>query len=185
MVLRRALSGVRHLRTVTTVEDRVSDPEPLGLDGLDKLERRGVLAGPMALVRTRLAGRAAFPLRPGGPPMSAADRAAGLSTIATVAGYAGVLGAVALLPSPLRVVLVGAFALLGPGALALSWYPRLPLNAVVALVPAVSLAVGVLVVSGLLLLGFYAPTPVLLAMAGGTAAGGLLRRSFLTKATVT
>ncbi|MET0898799.1 MAG: glycosyltransferase [Mycobacterium sp.] len=181
MVLRRALSGVSHLRTVTTVADRESDPEPLGLDGLDKLERRGVLAGPMALVRTRLAGRAAFPLRPGGPPRTAAERAAGLSTIASAAGYAGVLGAVALLPSPARVVLVGAFVLLGPGALVLSWYPRLPMNAVVALVPTVGLAVSVLVVSGLLLLGFYAPTPVLLVMAGLTAAGGLLRRSMLAR----
>ncbi|CAN5472769.1 hypothetical protein BH11ACT6_BH11ACT6_42290 [soil metagenome] len=183
MVLRRALSGVRHLRSVTTVADRESDPEPLGFDGFDKLERRGVLAGPMALVRTRMAGRAAFPLRPGGPPMTPAALAAGLTTTATVAGFAGLLSAIEILPSPVRVALLGAFVLLGPGSLALSWFAHLPLNAVVALVPVVGLAVSVLVVSGLLLLGFYAPTPVLLGLAGITTAGGLLRRSMRARST--
>jgi GT2 family glycosyltransferase len=181
MVLRRAFSGVRHLRSVTTVADRESDHEPLGFDGFDKLERRGVLAGPMALVRTRLAGRAAFPLRPGGPPTPPAAVAAGLSTIATFAGYAGILGALGILPSPLRVLLIGVFVLLGPGSLAMSWFAGLPRSAVVALVPAAGLAIGALVVSGLLLLGIYAPTAVLLVLAGCTVAGGLLRRSMLSR----
>ncbi|CAN5342407.1 hypothetical protein BH11ACT7_BH11ACT7_16240 [soil metagenome] len=177
MVVRRALSGVRHLRRVTTVADRETDPAPLGFDGFDKLERRGVLAGPMALLRTRLAGREAFPLRPGGPPMTAAALAGGLCTTAIFAGLAGLLTAIEAVPSPVRVVLLGVFVLLGPGSLALSWFANLPRNAVLALVPAVGLAITILAVSGLLLLGFYAPTAILLALAGITAAGGLLRRA--------
>ena len=179
MVLRRALSGTRHLRRVTTVADRDSDPAPLGLDGLDTLERRGVLSGPLGLLRSRLAGRRAFPLRPGGGSAAAAAVAAGLATIAAVAGGAGLLGAIPALPTPVRVLLVGGFMLLGPGSLVMTWYTRLPGNAVAALVPAVSLAVGILMTSGLLLFGVYGPTAVLLVMAGVTAAGGLLRRAKL------
>jgi GT2 family glycosyltransferase len=182
MVLRRALSGVRHLRRVTTVEERESDPVPLGFDGLDKVERRAVLAGPVALLRSRLAGRSAFPMRPGGPPMTASARAAGLSTIAAIAGCAGLLGAIEALPTPVRVLLIGGFILLGPGSLALSWYPTLPVNAVAALVPAVGLAVGILATTGLMLLGFYGPWVVLLGLAGCTAAGAVARRAVLARA---
>jgi GT2 family glycosyltransferase len=181
MVLRRALRGVRHLRTVTTVEERETDRAPLNLDGLDKLERRGVLAGPMGLLRSRLAGRPAFPMRPGGPPITPAALAAGLATTAAVTGCAGLLGSISALPTPLRVLFIGGFVLLGPGSLVMSWYSTLPRSAVVALVPALGLAVGVLGTSGLLLLGFYGPTAVLLVMAGVTALGGMARRIVLGK----
>ncbi|WP_319453688.1 MULTISPECIES: glycosyltransferase family 2 protein [unclassified Mycobacterium] len=60
MVASRGAAGVAHLRRITVVED--PGASPLELNGLTKLERRGVLAGPRALLRSRMDGRKASPL---------------------------------------------------------------------------------------------------------------------------
>lgn len=63
MVLRRVLPGLWHLNDVTEVRTsdiEVGQPE---LAGLHRLELRGVLGGPAALLRSRLAGRKGRPLR--------------------------------------------------------------------------------------------------------------------------
>lgn len=63
MVLRRVLPGLWHLRNVTEVRTSdITDEQP-ELASLHRLERRGVVEGPLALLRSRLAGRKARPLR--------------------------------------------------------------------------------------------------------------------------
>ncbi|MCV7152502.1 glycosyltransferase [Mycolicibacterium pyrenivorans] len=61
MVVRRGGAGIVHLRSITVVDDPTV--APTDLKGLSRLERRGVLAGPRALLRSRIDGRAATPLR--------------------------------------------------------------------------------------------------------------------------
>lgn len=65
LVVRRGLAGVAHLRSVTAVEAPATTPAttPVDTERLTRLERRGVLAGPWALLRSRLGGRRATPLR--------------------------------------------------------------------------------------------------------------------------
>lgn len=104
-----------------------------------------------------------------------APRAAQLSLAAVVFGLAGTLGAVRELPTDLLAVLVGLFVLVAPGALALSWYPGLPLFALAALLPAVSIAISLVAVTALLLLNVYSPALTLVALSSLTAAGGLAR----------
>jgi GT2 family glycosyltransferase len=60
MVTRRAASGLRHLRSIN--EMPMTEQERALLGTLGSLERRGVLAGPAALARARLAGGRARPL---------------------------------------------------------------------------------------------------------------------------
>ncbi|WP_161600612.1 glycosyltransferase [Mycolicibacterium hodleri] len=60
LVARRGIAGLAHLRRITVVENSGAMPDTL--EGLTKLERRGVLAGPRALLRSRLDGRSATPL---------------------------------------------------------------------------------------------------------------------------
>lgn len=197
LVLRRVRTGIRHLRGVTVVErdhdTRLPDPE---LDGLHRRELKGVLDGPAALLRSRLAGRRAAPLKVpsamgiralsargarmwGDPGYS--RNSARLAAAAVVLGLIGMLGAVQTLPSVLLALAVAAFMLAGPGSLLLSWYTQLPASAVAALVPAVSVAVCILVVAGLLLLGVYSPILVLLGMTSATVIGGVLRCGYLAR----
>lgn len=201
LLLRRLWTGIRHLRGVTVVElvvEREDDtlPSDPALDGLHRRELKGVLDGPSALLRSRLAGRRAAPLKvpstrgfralsvrgermwgdPGYP-----GNAARLAAIAVVLGLIGTLGAVRVLPSVVLATAVAAFMLAGPGSLLLSWYAHLPRSAVAALIPAVSVAMCILVVAGLLMSGVYSPVPVLLGMTSATVVGGLLRCGYLAR----
>ncbi len=99
-----------------------------------------------------------------------------LALLAIGAAIAGFLGAVPVLPGAVLLILIGAFVLIGPGSLILSWFGDLPTEVLCALVPVVGIAVSILIVSGLLLFGVYAPLPILLAMAVATLVGGLIRR---------
>jgi hypothetical protein len=107
--------------------------------------------------------------------------AARLSITAVAFGLMGALGAVRILPSVLLALVVAAFMLAGPGSLLLSWYTHLPAYAVAALVPAVSIAVCILVVAGLLMLGIYSPVGVLLGLTSATVVCGLLRCRYLAQ----
>lgn len=177
MVISRSLKGIRHLRAVTVVDSDYRDHSDAALGGLNRRELNGVLHGPWSLLRGRMSGRMATPLR--GPATLGEPRyrlrAAGLSTTAVVIGVIGVLGAAQTLPRPLQALVIGAFVLAGPGSLLLSWYTQLPSYALVALVPVVSLAVCLLTVATLLMLGVYSPGWVLTGLATATALGGLLR----------
>jgi GT2 family glycosyltransferase/O-antigen/teichoic acid export membrane protein len=186
MVIRRLHTGIRHLRGVTVVEQNIDvhpDPE---LDSLYRRELKGVLRGPGALLRGRVSGRRAAPLKSvADSPLTDADparrdtfqpvRAVQFAFAATVLGLVGALGAVQMLPSALLALVVAAFLLAAPGCLALSWYTHLPAYALAALVPVVSLAICVLAVSVLLMFGVYSPVWVLLGLTCTTAVGGLLR----------
>jgi hypothetical protein len=107
--------------------------------------------------------------------------AARLSITAVALGLMGALGAVRILPSVLLALVVAAFMLAGPGSLLLSWYAHLPAYIVAALLPAVSLAVCMLVVSGLLMFGIYSPVVVLLGLTSATVVCGLLRCRYLAQ----
>lgn len=61
MMLRRALPGLRHARTITKVELQGAQL-PLDFAGLSKLELNGILAGPRLLLRARRAGARGRPL---------------------------------------------------------------------------------------------------------------------------
>jgi hypothetical protein len=103
-----------------------------------------------------------------------------LALLAIGGAGAGLLGAVPVLPNAVLLIAIGAFVLIGPGSLLLTWYGDLPTDVLCALVPVIGIAVSILVVSGLLLLGVYAPLPILLGMAATTLVGGLIRRRRLT-----
>ena len=105
----------------------------------------------------------------------AGDPAVRLSTLAVGGGVAGFVGAIGVLPSAVLLLAIGAFVLVGPGSLLLSWFSGLPTTVAVGLVPVAGLALCILVVSGLLLCGVYAPLPILLGMAAVTVSGGLIR----------
>jgi GT2 family glycosyltransferase len=196
MVLRRVRPAIRHLRGVTVVDQSDTVANDPRLIQLDRRELHGVRTGPVALAHARITGRKAKPLKapsvklfrafnfrrdqmwgdPGNSIM-----AGRLALAAVVLGLIGPLGAVRELPTFLRLILVGAFLLAGPGSLVLSWYTRLPVAVAATLVPAVSIAVCLLVVTGLIMLRFYNPQVVLLGLAGITVVGGLLRCGYLTR----
>jgi hypothetical protein len=67
MVLVRAWAGLRHLRSVNDIPMQQEFETVLG--SLGAVERRGVLTGPVALLRARLQGRAARPMRGMGRPV--------------------------------------------------------------------------------------------------------------------
>jgi hypothetical protein len=102
-----------------------------------------------------------------------------LSLAAVVVGLIGALGAISVLPTVALAIAVGAFLLAGPGSLALSWYTRMPASVLFPLIPAVSIAICLIVVSGLLMLGFYDPVVVLLGLAALTVVGGLAHCGYL------
>lgn len=92
---------------------------------------------------------------------------------AATGGVAGLLAAIGALPPGARAVLLLAFVAIGPGCALLQYWNRdLPAVAQRALVPVLGLAVVVLVVSGTLLLGHWAPRLVLVGLAAGTVALG-------------
>jgi hypothetical protein len=103
-----------------------------------------------------------------------------LSLTATALGLIGSVGAIPNLPTPVLGIAVAAFVFAGPGCLALSWYTSISPEVLLPLIPIVSLAVCILVVAGLLMLGFYSPAVVLLGMTGVTAVAGLVRCSYLS-----
>lgn len=200
MALRRVGPGLRHLRSVTAVEQPdAADGEP-ELDGLDRRELRGVLAGPAALLRARVIGRSSAPLKPASNRMVRAFQfrrgqnwgdtgnniAAGrLAVAGGVIGVFGSLGAIGALPSLVRVLLVGALVLAGPGCLALSWYAdKIPTPAMAALVPALSLAFTLLTVTLPLMAGFFDPRVLLLALGAGCVVGAVLRCGHLARRAV-
>lgn len=195
MVLRRAFPAVGHLRRVMIVDQRGSataDPE---MEALYGRELRGVLSGPTALARSRLAARRGKPLKPPSKVMKRFDFrgnddwessrnsvSAGRFAIAAIAlGLVGAVGLIQTLPTPVLAITVGGFMLAGPGTLALSWYPELPSSTRFPLIPAVSLSICILVVLGLLLAGIYQPLAVLGGLAAATIAGGLGRCVYLTR----
>ena len=192
MVMRRVRPGLRHLGGVTVVEDE--DVSDASLDVLDGRELKGVRKGPLALLRSRMSGRGGAPLRSASPKLLRAldfrrnqmwgdpgnTIAAGrMAVLAFALGLIGSLATIQVLPTYLLGVIVGVFMFGGPGALLMSWYTHLPVSALVALVPAVSFAVCLLVVTGLLMAGFYSPVIVLLGLSLATALGGLLRCGYL------
>jgi hypothetical protein len=105
-----------------------------------------------------------------------------LSLAAVLLGLVGSLAAIRTLPSVLLVIVVAAFMFAGPGSLAMSWYAHLPPSVLFSLVPIVGIAICLLVVTGLLMLGFYSPVLVLLGLTGATVVGGLARYSYLARA---
>ncbi|TFV60093.1 glycosyltransferase [Mycobacterium sp. PS03-16] len=183
MIIRRSVNGVRHLRVITVVDRAVDSQPDATLDGLSRCELNGVLHGPRALLRSRMAGRHAAPLSGDagtqGEPRHRL-RAARLAVAAVVVGLVGALGAVQMLPSPLLESAIAMFMFAGPGSVLLSWYPQLPSYAVAALVPVVSLAICLLVVTTLLMLDVYSPTRVLVGLTCATVIVGALRIGRLT-----
>jgi GT2 family glycosyltransferase len=188
MALRRARPALKHLRHVTVVEREASGPPDPELEALYGRELKGVLRGPFALLNARFAGRKAMPLSVRSSKLMRAfdfraDQnwgdpensilAGRLSLAAVVVGLIGALGAISALPTVALAIAVGAFLLAGPGSLALSWYTRMPASVLFPLIPAVSIAICLIVVSGLLMLGFYDPVVVLLGLAALTVVGGL------------
>lgn len=171
MVMTRLFRGLGQLRKVTAVEQGATAEVDPRLAGLRRRELAGVMRGPWALLRGRLAGRRAAPL--------SEDKSRLPSRLAVTAAVLGLVGSFAgpaILPGYAAAVVVTAFLLAGPGCLALSWYPQLPTYAKVALVPVIGLGAGILVVTGALMAGFYSPGPVLLILALTTFAAGVLRR---------
>jgi GT2 family glycosyltransferase len=196
MALRRLRPAVSHLRGVAVVDQSDTIANDPRLVGLDRRELNGVVAGPLALARARLAGRKAHPLKTHSSKLVRAfDYRRGqmwgdpgnvivagrLATASALLGLGGALGAVRELPTFVLLILVGAFMIAGPGSLAMSWYTRLPTVVLVALLPAVSLSICLLVVTGLLMLGFYNPVVVLLGLTVATVIGGLLRWLYLSR----
>jgi glycosyltransferase involved in cell wall biosynthesis len=201
MALRRLRPAVNHLRGVTVVDQSDTIANDPRLLRLDRIELNGVLTGPFALARARVSGRRGKPLKTSSSKLARAfdfrgeqlwgepgnASAAGRLALAAVAlGLGGSLGAVRTLPTFLLAIMVGAFVLAGPGSLALSWYTRLPTAVVATLIPAVSIAICMLVVTGALMLGFYNPPVLLLGLTGITVVAGLMRCAYLARrATVT
>lgn len=199
MVLRRFRPGINHLRGVTVVDQSDTVANDPRLLRLDRHELNGVLAGPLALASARISGRKAQPLKSRSTKfMRAIDfrheqmwgepdntiTSGRLAQAAVVLGLLGMLGSIPYLPTPAKVILIGAFMLAGPGSLLLSWYSRLPTAIMVSLVPSLSLALCLLVVTSLLMVGFYAPAIVWLGTTIITVAIGLLRCRYLAKDTV-
>ncbi|WP_081809414.1 glycosyltransferase family 2 protein [Mycobacterium sp. URHB0044] len=196
MALRRVRPAVKHMRHVTVVEQEANGPADPELEALYGHELKGVLHGPFALLSARVAGRKAMPLsvrsskllrafdvrgdRHWGDPENAM-LAGRLSLAAVAVGLIGALGAISALPTVVLAVAVGAFMLAGPGSLALSWYTRMPTSVLLLLIPAVSIAVCLITVSGLLMLGFYDPVAVLLGLATVTVVGGLAHCGYLAQ----
>ncbi|MGV9859026.1 glycosyltransferase family 2 protein [Gordonia sp. NPDC003425] len=196
LVMRRVPAGFRHMRSVIVVDDAAARTADPALDHVTDREREGFLRGPWALMRARWAGRIAAPLKTpatalgrrldirhqtmwGDPPGPVVQ--AQMTSIAFVFGVLGLLGALPALPGAIRAVATLALVLLGPGALILSFYPRLPGYARAALIPVTGVAITILAVNLPLLLGVYRPTATMLVLAGVTAAGALLRRFWLSE----
>ena len=196
--LKRVGPGIRHLRSVTVVEqaDGVEEQDP-ALTGLDRKEIRGVVAGPVALLRSRAVGRSAKPMKLASNRfLGAFDFRRGqnwgdldnnitagrLAVAGGVIGVCGLIGAIGALPSLFRVLLVGVFALAAPGLLILSWYAgKIPLPAMTALVPALSLAATLLTVTLPLMAGYFEPRVFLLGLAGTCVVGALARCAYLAR----
>ena len=198
MAARRLRPALKHLREVTVVEQHnngAPDPE---MDAMYGRELKGVLRGPFALVRARISGRKAEPLKESSNMMRIIDfrrdlnwgddpiriLSGRLALASVVLGSLGALGALPFLPIPVLAVCVGVFVLAGPGCLALSFYPSIQPSVLYPLIPAVSIAVCILVVSGLLMLGFYDPVVVLLGLVVATIFGGLAHCGYLARRTV-
>jgi GT2 family glycosyltransferase len=196
MVLRRLGPGIRHLRGVTVVDQMDTVDNDPGLLELNKQEVNGVVGGPFALARARFAGRQARPLKKRDTQLarafdfrgdqmwgdSGSSIAAGrLALVAIVVSLLGSLGAIDSLPTIVLGLAVGAFVLGGPGSLIMSWFTHLQAIVVAGLVPVLSIAVCVLVVSGLLMAGVYSPTLVLLSLTVVTMLIALARCNYLAR----
>jgi GT2 family glycosyltransferase len=196
MAFRRARPAVKHLRHVTVVEQQRNGPPDPEVEALYGHELQGVLRGPFALLGARISGRKAKPLSGRSSKLMRAFDfrhnqnwgdpgnsilAGRLSLAAVVLGLIGAVGAISALPTFVLAIAVGAFVLAGPGSLALSWYARLPVSVLIPLIPPVSIASCLIVVSGLLMLGFYNPVAVLLGLAALTVVGGLAHCGYLAQ----
>jgi GT2 family glycosyltransferase len=196
MVMRRVIPGVRHLRGITVVDQSDTVTIEPSLQAMSKHELWGVLRGPVALIRARLAGRESAPLRsrstrvgraldfrrgqmwgePGNSILSGR-----LALAAVVLSLVGALGAVRALPGVVLLVVVSMYLLAGPGSLLLSWYSHLPPYALLPLIPLTSIATCLLTVTAFLSLGWYDPVTVLLVLSAVTAAAGLARCAQLAR----
>lgn len=182
MMARRIRPGIRHLRAVTVVDQQDTVSTDPGLDGLDRRELRSVFRGPRALLRARMSGRKGTPLRSRSMKLASNSIAAGRLSLASVAlGLIGSLGAIQSLPTVVLAIVIAVFVLAGPGSLVLSWYTSLPASVLVPLVPALGIAICLLVVTGLLMAGLYSPVSILLGLTVATVAGGLLRCGYLAR----
>lgn len=196
MVLLRLIPGLRHLSGVTVVEPAVGRPEDPAIVRLSKVELRGMLAGVPALLKARREGRSGTPLRMAGSGLFAGFNfragqmwgapgnsiAQGRKAVtAILLGVLGLIGVISVLPTPLRVVLVGLFVLGGPGSLAMSWHTDLSGSAQAALTPTVSLACCILTVTVLVMLGFYNAPVVLAGLTVATILGGMWRCRHLAR----
>ena len=194
MAAKRLWPAVKHLRRVTVVDQADNGPPDPDLEALYGRELRGVMRGPLQLLRSRAAGRKAAPLvGRSSAVMRAFDfrrddnwgdagnsiLAGRLALMAVVLGLVGSLGATSALPTLVLGGAVGLFMMGGPGSLVLSWYAHLPKPVLYALIPALSLAICLIVVSGLLMLGYYHPVVVLLGLTGMTMIGGLAHCGYL------
>ncbi|WP_422745649.1 glycosyltransferase family 2 protein [Mycobacterium sp. WMMD1722] len=195
LVVSRLVIGLRHLGRVTEVRDDASADAAPGLRSLKRAEMSGVILGPWSLVRGRLSGRRAAPLRPrpvllrhfdvrhgrmwgeSGP----AGTSGRLALSGLLAGAVAALGTVQALPPGLRALIIAAFVLTGPGCLAVSFFAQLPRSARLALIPTAGLAVCVLAVTGLLMIGVYDPPAVLTGLALATVVGALSRCAVLAR----
>ncbi|SHV61085.1 glycosyl transferase family protein [Mycobacteroides abscessus subsp. abscessus] len=196
MALRRVLPGLRHLRSVTMVEQSEVKAES-ALGNLGRIELRAILAGPYALLRARLEGRSGKPIKAPrnrlsgmfdyrrgqnwGDPGNTIE-AGRLTVIAALLGLLGLLTAIETLPSTLRLILLGLFVLVAPGSFILSWYTaKLPVYASISLIPAVSLAVCMLGTTIPLMAGYFDPRIILFGLAGLCVLGGVLRCGILAR----
>jgi hypothetical protein len=186
---------LRHFGQITVVEDDAAAEAAPDLKNLKRHEFTGLLRGPWALLRGRMAGRVAAPLRRRSMLRRLVDFRNGrmwgepgpaivpgrLALTASLLGAVGTLGVIDALPSALRTVIVASFVLVGPGTLIMSFFTELPKYALRALIPTIGLAVCILAVTGLLVAGVYNPAGVLMGLALSTVAGGLTRCAFLTR----
>ncbi len=100
-----------------------------------------------------------------------------LSSWAILGAGCGIAAAIPGLPPLASGLLLAFFAFVGPGSAVVdTWFAVLPTVAVRALVPVVSFSVVLLVISLSLMLGFWSPRVVLLALAAVTGAVGILQR---------
>lgn len=167
MLASRAVKGFAHFGKVSQpVAGRV--PLTPDLDKLPKIERRAVLRGPMALIRSRLAGLKGRPLGsdddgprswptrqelPGAQVLPRLIKKIErrfpsvehkLAVLGAIGGVSGVLAALMGATGVLTGVMVVVFIAVGPGAAIMSYFSNQPAYVRVAAVPTLGISIIVL-----------------------------------------